>query len=107
MIKRALQVDPNNGAYLDSLGWVEFRRGKFDQALADLLRATKNMSRDDAVVFEHIGDTYLKLNKGPQALEAWQKAVTLDPQNKKVTEKIDNMKTKMSKGQPANSNPIQ
>lgn len=106
MIKRALQADPNNGAYLDSLGWVEFRQGKFEQALADLLRATKNMSRDDAVVFEHIGDTYLKLNKGPQALEAWQKAVTIDPQNKKVAEKIDNMKTKMSKGPPANSNPI-
>ena len=42
MIKHALQLDPNNGAYLDSLGWVEFRQGKFDQALADLLRAAQN-----------------------------------------------------------------
>jgi tetratricopeptide (TPR) repeat protein len=107
MIKRALQIDPNNGAYLDSLGWVEFRQGKFDQALSDLLRAAQNMTRDDPVVFEHIGDTYLKLNRMSQALEAWQKAITLDPQNKKLAEKIDNAKTKMSKGQAANPNPIQ
>jgi tetratricopeptide (TPR) repeat protein len=106
MIKRALQIDPNNGAYLDSLGWVEFRQGKFDQALSDLLRAAQNMTRDDPVVFEHIGDTYLKLNRMSQALEAWQKAITLDPQNKKLAEKIDNAKTKMSKGQSANPNPI-
>jgi tetratricopeptide (TPR) repeat protein len=107
MIKRALQIDPNNGAYLDSLGWLEFREGKFDQALTDLLRASQNMSRDDAVVFEHIGDTYLKLNHVSQALEAWQKAMTLDPQNKKVAEKIDKAKTKMSKGETTNSNPLQ
>jgi tetratricopeptide (TPR) repeat protein len=106
MIKRALQIDPNNGAYLDSLGWVEFRKGQFDQALADLLRAVQNIKRDDPVVFDHIGDTYMKLNKGPQALEAWQKAAALDPQNKLLAEKIDKMKTTLSKGQPANPNPI-
>ena len=107
MIKRAVQIDPNNGAYLDSLGWVEYRQGKFDQALADLLRASANMPRNDPVVFEHIGDTYLKLNRVSQALEAWQKAITIDPQNKKLAEKIDNAKTKMSKGHSANPNPIQ
>src|SRR5438128_5891991 len=58
MIKRALELEPNNGSYLDSLGWVEFRKGKFDQALADLLRAAKNMGHDDPIVFEHIGDAY-------------------------------------------------
>src|SRR5204862_6793811 len=56
MIKHALQIEPNNGAYLDSLSWVEFRKGKFDQALADLLRAAKNIDREDPVVYEHIGD---------------------------------------------------
>jgi len=65
------------------------------------------MARDDSVVFEHIGDTYLKLNRVTQALEAWQKALTLDPQNKKLAEKVDNAKTKMSKGKTANPNPRQ
>ncbi len=106
MIQRALQSDPNNGAYLDSLGWLEYRQGKFDQAIADLLRAAQNIPHDDAVVFEHIGDTYLKLNRVPQALEAWQKARMLDPQNKNLADKIENTRTKMSKGEPANPNSI-
>jgi len=105
MIKRALQIEPDNGSYLDSLGWVEFRKGRFDQALADLLRAAKNMEHEDAVVFEHIGDVYLKLKRVPQALEAWQKALVLDPKNKNLTEKIESTKTTISKGSPPKTNP--
>src|SRR5205807_8551615 len=89
MIKLALQLDPNNGAYIDTLGWLEFRQGKFEQALSDLLNAAQKMTRNDPIIFEHIGDTYSKLNKVPQALDAWQKALALDPENKKITEKID------------------
>jgi tetratricopeptide (TPR) repeat protein len=105
MIKRALQIEPDNGSYLDSLGWVEFRKGRFDQALADLLRAAKNMEHEDAVVFEHIGDVYLKLNRVSQALEAWQKALMLDPKNKNLTEKIESTKTTISKGSQPKTNP--
>jgi tetratricopeptide (TPR) repeat protein len=107
MIKRAVQSEPNNGAYLDSLGWVEFRQGKFEQALNDLLRAAQNMTRDDPIVFDHIGDTYSKMNRVAQALESWQKAASLDPNNKPIAEKIDNAKTKMSKGALGRSNPMQ
>jgi len=106
MIKLALQADPNNGAYIDTLGWLEFREGKFDQALSDLLRAAQKLTRDDPVVLEHIGDACAKLNKSAQALDAWQKALNLVPQNKKLADKIDNAKTKMSKGQPPNANQI-
>jgi tetratricopeptide (TPR) repeat protein len=106
MIKLALQADQNNGAYIDTLGWLEFRQGKFDEALSDLLRAAQKLTRDDPVVLEHIGDTYAKLNKSAQALDAWQKAFNLDPQNKKLADKIDNAKTKMSKGQPPSANQI-
>jgi len=92
MIKRALEKEPNNASYLDSLGWVEFRKGKFDQALSDLLRAAKTVEHDDPVVFEHIGDTYLKLNRTAEALEAWQKALVLDPKNKTLANKIEGTK---------------
>jgi len=100
MIKRALEKEPNNASYLDSLGWVEFRKGKFDQALTDLLRAAKTAERDDPVVFEHIGDTYLKLNRMPEAVEAWQKALTLDPKNKNLAEKVEGTKKRISKDLP-------
>ena len=57
-IKRALASDPNNGAYLDSLGWLHYRQGKYEQALAELLNAAQALKTDDPTVFEHIGDTY-------------------------------------------------
>lgn len=104
MIQRALQIEPNNGSYLDSLGWVEFRQGKFDQALADLLLAAKNLDREDPIVFEHIGDTYLKLHRVPEALESWQKALALDPKNKKLADKIESTKTMISTGSSAKTN---
>jgi len=106
MVKLALQNDPNNGAYIDTLGWLEYRQGKFDQALVDLLRAAQKLTRDDPVVFEHIGDTFAKMNKIAQAVDAWQKALNMDPKNKSLTEKIENAKTKMSKGQTPNETRI-
>jgi tetratricopeptide (TPR) repeat protein len=106
MIGRALQLDPNNGAYLDSLGWLYYRKGKYDEALNELLRAAQNLTRDDPIVFEHIGDTYSKLNRVPQALDFWQKALALDPGNKLLTDKIEKTKTTISKGPPAKINRI-
>jgi len=105
MIKRALESEPNNASYLDSLGWVEFRKGKFDQALNDLLHAAKSVERDDPVVFEHIGDTYLKLNRVPEALDAWQKALALDPKNKTLADKIEGTKKTIGKDLPEKTNP--
>lgn len=106
MIGRALQLDPNNGAYLDSLGWLNYRKGKYDEALNGLLRAAQNLTSDDPIVFEHIGDTYSKLNRVPQALDFWQKAIALDPGNKLLTDKIEKTKTTISKGPPAKINRI-
>jgi len=107
MINHALQIDPNNGAYLDSLGWLDYRRGKFEQALTELLRAVRNLAKDDPTVFEHIGDTCAKLERVPQALEYWQKAAAVDPGNKQLASKIESTKTKMSKGGPTKDNPKQ
>lgn len=105
MIRRALEKEPNNSSYLDSLGWVEFRKGKFDQAIGDLLRAAKATEHDDPVVFEHIGDTYLKMNRVPEALAAWQKALALDPKNKKLADKIETTRKTIGKDLPVKTNP--
>jgi tetratricopeptide (TPR) repeat protein len=104
MIGHALQFDPNNGAYLDSLGWVHYRKGKYEEALGELLRAAQSLTRHDPVVFEHIGDTYSKLNRIPQALDYWQKAIALAPENKLLADKIEKTKTTISKGPPAKIN---
>jgi tetratricopeptide (TPR) repeat protein len=105
MIRRALESEPNNTSYLDSLGWVEFRKGQFDRALDNLLRAAKTAEREDPIVFEHIGDTYLKLNRTREALEAWQKALALDPKNKNLADKIQTTKKTIGKNLPEKTNP--
>ncbi len=102
-IKKALATDPENGAYLDSLGWLDYRRGKFEQALAELLNAVQALKTEDPTVFEHLGDTYQKLNQLPQALQSWQKSLVLDPTNKKLAEKIEASKTNSRPAAPAGS----
>ena len=46
-IKRALAAEPENGAYLDSLGWLHYRQGKYEQALAELLSAAAELKEED------------------------------------------------------------
>ena len=107
MINRALEIEPNNASYLDSLGWVEYRKGKPDQALSNLLRAAKTADHDDPVIFEHIGDAYFKLNRLSEALESWQKALALDPKNKNLANKIERTKAPIGNGPPTKTNPTQ
>ena len=105
-VKRALATDPDNGAYLDSLGWVHYRKGQYEQALAELLSAVHALKQDDPTVFEHIGDTYAMLNQAPKALEYWEKALALDPTNKKLAAKIAAAKSRVSKSDPTAASPL-
>jgi tetratricopeptide (TPR) repeat protein len=104
MIKKALDIEPENGAYLDSLGWFYFKKGDYGRALTELLHAADLINPPDPVVYEHIGDTYRSVGNSPQALNYWQKALTLDPQNQSLTSKIDQAKAKMTSN-PTNSPP--
>jgi len=77
LVRRALLEEPDNGAYLDSLGWVYFKEGKLQQALEKLSRAAQILP--DPVVYEHLGDVHEKLGNVGEAIEWWRKAVELDP----------------------------
>ncbi len=83
-IKKALEIDPDNGAYLDSLGWYYYKKNQFPQALEQLQRAVEKTQPADATVLEHLGDIYLKLNDTAKAVDAWKQALELDPQNPNV-----------------------
>lgn len=89
LIQRALDLEPGNGAYIDSLGWLYFKQGKYQEALTELMRAAESIEEPDAVVFEHIADTYDKLGKKAEAVLYWQKSQQLDPENKGVAAKLD------------------
>lgn len=90
LIKKALEIDPDNGAYIDSLGWLYFKQGKFKEAIKELERATSLL--EDAVIYDHLGDAYLKINDRENARLNWQKSRQLDPKQEKVKEKLEKVK---------------
>ena len=89
LIRRAVEAEPDNGAYLDSLGWVDLKKGLHAQALKELLRAAELLKEDDPVVFDHIGDAFEKLGRTAEAVAYWQKALQLDSGNQSVAAKLD------------------
>ena len=90
LIQCALEIEPNNGAYLDSLGWVYYRKGNYKKALSQLLKAETELNREgssDPVVFDHIGDTYKKTGNIKKAIDYWKKSLKID-NNKSILQKI-------------------
>ncbi|MBU4418751.1 MAG: tetratricopeptide repeat protein, partial [Candidatus Omnitrophica bacterium] len=86
LIKRALAFEPENGAYLDSLGWFYYKKGKFKEAVTHLERAASFLS--DPVIYDHLGDVYLKLGNTDSAKLNWEKSLKLDSQSAKVKAKL-------------------
>jgi len=74
MITKAVQMDPNNGAYLDSLGWVYYKLGRLPEAEENLRRAVASTPRD-ATVHDHLGDVLLKASKVREAVTQWEISV--------------------------------
>jgi tetratricopeptide (TPR) repeat protein len=85
-IKKAVELDPQNGAYLDSLGWAYFKLGNFDLAEENLRKASERIG-NDATVQDHLGDLYQRLGRLKLAAAHWQRA--LDEWNKTVPGDVD------------------
>jgi tetratricopeptide (TPR) repeat protein len=78
--------DGDRAAYLDSLGWVLFRRGKLAEAREWLLKAVAlPEGADDPTVWDHLGDVYVKMAMPAKAREAWQTSVKLYKDDKRKT----------------------
>ena len=73
LIEKALAADPDNGAYVDSHGWLLFREGRIAEARTQLERAIE-LTHGDSVVHEHLGDTYVQLGLTDLARRAYQAA---------------------------------
>lgn len=74
LIQKAVEREPNNGAYLDSLGWVFFRLNKLPEAEEKLRQALEFMSRDPTV-HDHLGDVYFHQGKIREAIAQWQNSL--------------------------------
>ncbi len=105
LIERALRAEPKNGAYLDSMGWVYYRQGRYDEAMEYLDRALKveeaelqNHTDDDryraslyenlAVIYDHAGDAARALGDLNKARRHWKRASRFNPDNAAIHQKL-------------------
>jgi Flp pilus assembly protein TadD len=121
LIRRALELDreekkrgqgisveasDDNPEYLDSLGWVLFRKGKLPEAAELLERATKvSRLEENPAIWDHLGDVYSRMNQVEQARTAWKKSLQLyevvkqrklDDQYKELKRKLQLVKKETS-----------
>jgi tetratricopeptide (TPR) repeat protein len=105
LIQKAVDLEPDNGAYLDSLGWVFYRQGKLSEAERTLTRAVE-LTGQDPTVREHLGDVYFKLGKTQEAITQWNASMKAfkeqppsdaDPEEiSKVNDKLDAARVKLA-----------
>lgn len=86
-VARALEKEPSNGAYVDTLGWILFKQGKYEEALP-LLEKAYELAGHDAVIADHVADTYMKLGNREKAVDYWKKSLQADPLNGAVSSKL-------------------
>lgn len=113
MIQTALEQDPQNSAYLDSIGWVYFRLNKLDEAEKYLRMSLERLSKDPTV-HDHLADVLLQQGKVKEAIGQWEQSLSewgaTAPSEKdpaevaKVQKKLDAAKVKVAKdpGTPNN-----
>ncbi len=87
MSRESLQSDSLNSSYLDTYGWILFQKGKYSEALPHIQRAV-DLGDASAVVLEHLGDVYSKLNRPEEAKKYWMKALEKDEKNGLLKEKL-------------------
>jgi tetratricopeptide (TPR) repeat protein len=110
MIRQAVELEPQNGAYLDSLGWVYFKSGQYTEAEENLRKANERMN-SDPTVHDHLGELYEKTGNLKMAVAQWERSMTeyahslpadADPEDvQKVQHKLENARVKLAKLGPA------
>ncbi|NQW01294.1 MAG: tetratricopeptide repeat protein [Rhodospirillales bacterium] len=92
MIRKAVSLRPNDGYIIDSLGWVYYQLGKYDDAVAELERAVEYRP-EDPVINDHLGDAYWQVGRREEARFQWLHSLSLKPEpevEKSVREKLKN-----------------
>jgi Flp pilus assembly protein TadD len=112
-IQKALDLDPDNYAYLDSLGWVYFRQNKLDDAENQLSHSVRLMAKDPTI-HDHLGDVLFKKGKLKEAIAQWQSSLKewdagapadVEPEEvAKVQRKLDGARVRLAQEQPRRTN---
>jgi len=88
LIQQALAAEPDNAAFIDTLGWIYYMQGRYQDALGPLTKASE-LTRDDPAVWEHLGDAYLKLGDLQTAAQQWEKGLEIDPDHDQLIQRLE------------------
>ena len=83
MLHRAVELRPEDGFIVDSLGWAYYRLGENDKAVTYLERAVE-LQPGDPVLNDHLGDVYWRVGRTREARFQWQRALTFEPESDQV-----------------------
>ena len=98
MLKRAVELRPNDGFIVDSLGWVHYRLGDYRAAVERLERAVE-LEPGDPIINDHLGDAYWRVGREREARYQWRRALSLEPEDEAVAD----IEQKLKSGLPAKS----
>ena len=78
MLRRAVELQPNDGYIVDSLGWAHFKLGQYQEAAQTLEKAI-DLKPADPVLNDHLGDAYWRINRRTEAHFQWNHARDMGP----------------------------
>jgi len=87
--------DKDNAAYLDSLGWVLFKKKKFQDAKKYLLEAIKDKEGQHIEIYDHLGDAHMALGEKGEALAIWKKALEIPATSKREQQRKAQVEKKL------------
>jgi tetratricopeptide (TPR) repeat protein len=109
MLRKAVELDPQNGAYLDSLGWAYFKLGQYALAEENLMKAIERIGTDPTV-HDHLGDVYEKTGRTRQAAAQWERSLDeyqrsasadVEPSDvEKLQHKLESARVRLAKTAP-------
>jgi pentatricopeptide repeat protein len=81
------EEDPENSSYLDTLGWIYYKLGKYDEAL-DYIDKAIDFDESNATLMDHLADVYFKMGNVDKAISLWQEALEIDNSMEDVKKKL-------------------
>lgn len=88
MAKKAIEAEPKNSSYLDTIGWIYYKLGDYKKA-KESIEAAVELEKENATLIDHLGDVYFKLGDRKKATGNWQKAFELDGTKTEIKLKIE------------------
>lgn len=86
-VLRALEDRPDSGAFIDTLGWIYYKKGRYEDAYREIRRALELLP-DDPEILDHLGDIYHALDKPDKAIAKWKRVFEIDPEKGSVASKL-------------------